>query len=443
MNPAPDFDLDAEQQLAGMILRHEDVADDILQAVAADSFLNYGCRTVVELAAALRREGKPCAPAAVRIAAREAGKLPDFESNAGGFTALLVELHEQASTSVGWEHYAAKVNSKAAIRNLRRAAEQLLHECDSPTATPAEIAANHARAVEDAVADRTAGELTVFADAVVQGIDGFFERRTRARGRVAFGLSALDLLIPSCDPGTLTYIAARTSVGKTAFLMTTALHSAVSLGAVTYYASLEMSAKEIGERAVLMLTGESGGKYRSGHASEAEIRSLHDMVRDDVEATKLWIDDSSSLTVEQIAAATRRLKRKCGRLDLVAVDYAQIVSSSNPRFDRREHVEHVSRQLKRLARELEVPVLCAAQLSRTAENRNDGKPKLSDLRESGALEQDADRVVMLWRPPGQDKHAEVQTIGCAVEKHRNGPCGEIVLNFRARASKFEDAFPAM
>jgi len=438
-----DYDPVAERFLAGVVLRHPDAADDVLQAVPADAFADYGLRTVVRVAGELRRDGKPCRPEAVFVAVREAGKLAEFEAQPGGLGALLADVYTGAPTDVGWEFFASSVNDKAALRSLRRAAARLMRDCDNPTATPAEIAADHARAVEAAVAARTAGEPVAFAAAVAQGIDGFLARRTRTRGRVVFGLAALDALIPGCDPGTLTYIAARTSVGKTAFLMTASLHNAVTLGAVTYYASLEMSAADIGERGVLMLTGEAGHKFRAGHATEAEIRGLHDLVRDDVEATRLWIDDSSSLTVEQIGRAARGVKRKRGRLDLVCVDYAQIVAASSPRLDRREHVEHVSRSLKRLARELEVPVLCAAQLNRTAENRADGKPKLSDLRESGALEQDADRVVMLWRPPGQDKDAEVQTIGCSVEKHRNGPCGEVELNFRRSCSRFEDKFPEM
>jgi replicative DNA helicase len=405
--------------------------------------MDYGFRTVVQVARELRREGKPCLLEAIHIAVREAGKLKDFEANPGGFSAFLADLFINAPTSVGWEYFANSVSNKAALRNLRRAAAELIRECNSPTASPAELAAQHTRAVEEAVADRNVGEPVAFASAVARGAEGFSARRSQTRGKVRFGLSAVDSLIPSCDPGTLTYVAARTSVGKTAFVMTTALHNAVLMGAVTYYASLEMSAQEIGERALLMMTLEPGQKYRMGQASEEEIRSLHASVRSEAEATRLWIDDSSALTVEQIAAAARRLKRKQGRLDLICIDYVQIVSTSNPRLDRREHVEHVSRSLKRLARELEVPVICAAQLNRTAENRNDGKPKLSDLRESGALEQDADIVAMLWRPPGQDKRDEIQTIGCSVEKHRNGPCGEVELSFRRSCSVFEDKVPSL
>jgi replicative DNA helicase len=243
----------------------------------------------------------------------------------------------------------------------------------------------------------------------------------------------------------LVIIAARPSVGKTAFALNVVRHAAVEDRVPIFFVSLEMARIEIAERLLACQARVDSFKIRKGQLNADDISRLMsagDALRGNPRDghVKLFIDDTPSQNMLRIAANARRLKQRHG-LKLVVIDYLQLIEPENRRDPRQEQVAQISRRLKFLARELLIPVIALAQVNRASEDRQDHRPRLSDLRESGSIEQDADTVMMLHRPGRSDKSVEDNTLEVIVEKQRNGPTGAVTLTYLKQYMRYENFAP--
>jgi replicative DNA helicase len=255
---------------------------------------------------------------------------------------------------------------------------------------------------------------------------------------VPTGFIDLDRLLSGLNPSDLLIVAGRPGQGKTGFLLSVAKNAALTHKKHVAIFSLEMSNEQVVQRLIAQETGIDSQRLRTGKLQESEW-PLFTHAIEVFSDTKLFLDDTPAITPLQLRTKCRRLHMEYG-LDLVIIDYLQLMGGDTRNDNRVQEVSYISRNLKILARELNVPVLTAAQLSRAVEQRSDKRPVLSDLRESGSLEQDADIVMFIYRPDQYEKDTTKQNVAeIIVAKHRNGPVGSVEMIFRGALAKFENA----
>jgi len=269
-------------------------------------------------------------------------------------------------------------------------------------------------------------------------------RGTLGTDAVETGFADLDKLTGGLHNSELIILAARPSMGKTALAMNIAENVSIHQAVPTLFVSLEMSSMELADRLLCSVGRINGHRLRNGTLPQDERRRLVETAGK-VSRGKLHVDDSPSRTVTEIAAAARRIKRVEGRLGLIVIDYLQLIEPDNPSDPRQEQVAKIARRLKGLAREIETPVLCLAQVNRQTEDAREHRPRLSHLRESGAIEQDADVVIFVHRDEyyrrGDEREQVAGQAELIVAKQRNGPIGDVELVWRKEYTRFEDKAP--
>ena len=268
-------------------------------------------------------------------------------------------------------------------------------------------------------------------------IDELAKRPEEIHG-VPTGFIDLDKMLSGLQPSDLLIIAGRPGQGKTGFLLSVAKNAALTHKKHVAIFSLEMSNEQVVQRLIAQETGIDSQRLRNGKLTQEEW-PLFTHAIEVMSDTKIFLDDTPAITPLQLRTKCRRLHMEFN-LDLVIVDYLQLMGGESRNDNRVQEVSFISRSLKVLARELNVPVLAAAQLSRAVEQRTDKRPVLSDLRESGSLEQDSDIVMFIYRPDQYEKDTAKQNIAeIIISKHRNGPVGSVELIFRSALAKFENA----
>jgi len=361
------------------------------------------------------------------------------ELEAIGGPAYLATLMNSVPTAVHAEHYGRIVERKAVLRNLIGAAGKIA-AVGYEEANDAEVAIDRAESILFEISQRrTDGgfeSLSILLGQAYDRLEYLHDHRGQIIG-VPTGLKDLDALLGGLQPSDLIILAARPSVGKTSLALNVAQHAAIREGKKVGVFSLEMSKEQL---ALRLLSAESGINPRplqTGFVDETDWSKIARVMNDMATAT-MWIDDSPVLSVMELRTKARRLEAEQHGLDLIIVDYLQLMQASTPSRDgnRVQEVSEISRGLKQLARELKVPVLALSQLSRGVEQRGSAEPRLSDLRESGSIEQDADVVIFLYRDGEQNMDADVELVKAKVAKHRNGPIGEVPLQFRKANTRF-------
>jgi replicative DNA helicase len=371
-----------------------------------------------------------------------------------GGIAYLSRLVTDLPTSVGVENYAGIVQRDATYRKLISAAGQIAQIAYTGGADVGE-ALGHAETLIAAVRQ---GETLRDFQHIRELLAGYLENAQSGVGALATGSRALttgfmdlDTLLGGIKRGDLVVVAARPSLGKTSLVLNYARNAAARQQAVVAFFSIEMAAEQLVQRVLSMESGVDSTRLAFGQHSEREERRISQAlgVLSDL---PVFFDDSATLTIAEMRAKSRRLKIERG-LDLVVVDYLQLMSSGMRNENRVQVVSYISRALKQLARDLDVPVIACSQLSRASEQRASNIPMLSDLRESGSIEQDADVVMFIYREEkyvsreqwerdhsGDEKRREYPTgiTQVIVAKHRNGPTGTIHLRFRDKIARFED-----
>ncbi len=425
----------AEISVVGSIFLDPRTCDDVAVEVSAADFYVEANRIVFGHLIDQHNSGDKIDTTLIHRRLKDRG---DWERVGGAeYFAQVVNSVAVAAHAV---HYAKIVRKMATLRALRDAATDILRDAMDETTDAGELLSRSERRIF-AVADRRGVAKVrtvhdVLLDAMVE-IDARMAGGGGAPG-VATGFADLDKMLGGLHDSELIILAGRPGLGKTSLALNIVDYAAVDCDVPTLLVSLEMAEIELAQRILCSRAAVDGQKFRSGYLGlEDRERLVKASAKQSL--SPLWIDDSPSRTVTEIAAAARRLKRQSG-LALLVIDYLQLISPDDPRLPRHEQVGAMSRRLKALARELEVPVLCLAQLNREPEKSDSNRPKLSHLRSSGEIEQDADVVMFVHRDEYYrtgDAAREVKgQADILVRKQRNGPTGDVKLTWRAEFTQF-------
>jgi replicative DNA helicase len=434
----PPRSLEAERAVIGSLLLLPEVCDEVALAVRPEDFYDSAHRTIFRHMLDLHDNGQQIDPMLLSQRLKDSGQ---YESVGGA--AFLLELSQEVATAAHAERYARIVKDKAVLRSLIHASTDIINDAYETGVDAREMLSLAEERVFRILDTKGDTEAKSVRDVMFECFARIEKRREHkhAVGGLETGFIDYDDKTGGLQNSELTILAARPSMGKTALALNILDHIAVELRRPALVVSLEMSALELGDRLLCSRAHVNGLKMRGGHISDQEHHQLQ-KAAGELHAAPLYIDDSPSRNMTEIAATARRLKRQ-DELELVVIDYLQLIEPDNPRDPRQEQVARISRRLKGLARELKIPVLCLAQLNRQVEASRDNKPQLSHLRESGAIEQDADVVAFIHREEyyQTDEQAREQVKGQAdllIRKQRNGPTGDIKLTWLHDYTRFEN-----
>jgi replicative DNA helicase len=434
----PPHSKDAEEGVIGGIMRDPDVLDNVTQIIRPDNFYFDAHQKIFQAILDLRNDNQPIDLVLVHDRLRKNKQLDDV-----GGPAALADLWERVPTGVNAEYHARIVRDNAMIRSLIHAGNEVLRDAYDRTQSADELISQAERKVMEIARAGMIGETKSLADVVREA----FERIDARVGKEDLSISGLPTGYVDLDNYTaglqnseLIIIAARPSVGKTAFALNLVRHMITEEQAPVLFFSLEMARVELAERLLACQSRVDSHKIRKGHLTSDDIQKLMD-AGDVLRRARLYIDDTPTRSMLQIAATARRLMKKeekNGGLKAIMIDYLQLIEPESRRDPRQEQVAQISRRLKILARDLKIPVVALAQVNRASEDRQDHKPRLSDLRESGSIEQDADTVMMLHRPGKFDGTQEDNVLEIIIAKQRNGPTGELTLTYLKQYMRYEN-----
>jgi replicative DNA helicase len=433
----PPHNLEAERGAIGSMLLDNATIDDVLEHCKPADFYRDSHQVLVGAIAWLHGRGEPADPITLADRLTALDKFEDI----GGHPAI-VEILESTPHAVNAGYYARVVRQKAIVRALIDAANETLLECYSGGFAAddlAEAAERRFFAVTDAEA---ASETIGLAECVALASAAIRRRSLGEVDGVGSGLPDLDDLTGGFRPGSLTILAARPSAGKSALALNICEHAALSQKIHPLLFSLEMGRAELGERLIQSRSRIDGHKLRAADLLSREEWVRVEWVERELSAATFLIDDSAQRNPAQLSAIARRAKSRHG-IGLIVIDYLQLLESGDgpDRESRQEQVARISRRLKGIARELDVPVIALSQLNRLVEQREDHRPRLSDLRDSGAIEADADLVILLHRPDYYDPTDRPGLAEAIVAKNRNGPTDTVPLVFLKHLARFESAAP--
>ena len=428
--------LEAEISVLGSILLDNSVMG-ILGSLGPESFYREGHREIYRAMEKLSLRGEPIDLVTLSEELRRSGKL-----EAAGGMAYLVGLAEQTPTAAYAEHYAKIVLEKATLRRLITAAGEVARLAYDQAA-PVEVILDQAGAKILEIAARDGAEafqaMRELVHLTFEDIQLRYDHEAPDTG-LHTGFRELDEFLGGLEAGSLMIIAARPSMGKTAFALTIAQHVALRQHFPVAIFSLEMPAKQLVTRMLCSEARVDMNRLRQGHITDRDYQRLVEVAGRMSEAP-IFIDDAASLTVLELRGRARRLLAQ-HPVGLIIIDYLQLMAggtSAGGGENRQQEIAAISRGLKGLARELGIPVIALSQLSRAVEARPNKRPMLSDLRESGSIEQDADIVTFIYRDdyynPNTDKAGIAEII---IGKQRNGPTGTVELQFHAAHVRFND-----
>jgi replicative DNA helicase len=439
--PPPAFDrmppasIEAETQVIGAMLIDNGVIDEVAAIVRPSDFFRAAHEILVRAIFEIRDSGRPAD--AVTIAERL--KASGEYGRIGGDDALVAILSATPHAANATYH-AAIVFEKATKRRIIAQAQESIAECYQDGETAAVLLDRFEGRAFAIAEGLSSGETRPVSEAILGAMERFEARRGGEFSGLPTGLTSLDDITDGFQPESLIVVGARPSMGKTAAALNFAEAACLEAGSGVLFVSLEMGKVELGERLLVARARVDGHKLRTGAPlTDAELSRLG-RAYDEYKAARLWIDDTPGRSIAQIAANARRHKARHD-IGLVVVDYLQLIDSGETDDRRHEFIAKVSRRLKMLARELKIPVVALSQLNRSAEGRETHRPRLADLRESGAIEQDADIVILLHRPEYYDPNDQPGIAEVIVAKNRNGKTDTIKAVYHKAYTRFEDFAP--
>ncbi len=431
----PPQSLDAERALLGALLLRPDSIHDVSDLISADSYYAEKHRIIFAAMRELVERGEPIDQLTLSARLQDQGLL----ERAGG-RSYLAELAGSAPSPGHYNNYADLVSRKSLMRSLIDAAYEITEAAFDESRDAIEVL-DHAEKQIYAIGDASAShKFTAISDKIHEAwdrIEALSKKEDGIRG-VPSGFPALDTLLSGFHPSDLVILAARPSMGKTSLALDIARNAAVRHNVPVGVFSLEMSSEQLIDRMLAAESFVNSWKLRTGQVREEEDFGR---IRDALETLSkapIYIDDKPGNNILAMRAVARRLKRERG-IGLIVVDYLQLMSPTATKASDSmvQQVTEISRSLKGLARELEVPVIALSQLSRAVEQRG-GRPRLSDLRDSGSIEQDADVVMFIHREDKRNPDSDRQNVAeILVEKHRNGPTGKVELYFDEKRATFQ------
>lgn len=432
--------------LIGSIILDPDVCGDVVQVIrTADDFFRPAHAKLWSAILKLYDTHQSVDVVQLQQLMEDRGTLEE----AGGLD-YVVELADSVPSAANAVHYARIVREKAMVRQLIKASGEILRAAYTNPESAADLLDEAEQRIFKIAQESESRQAVELSDLIREAIERLEASDGQPLTGVGSGFSDLDTLTGGFQRGELIILAARPSMGKTALALNIAEHMASRSEPVGVF-SLEMSASQLVQRVLASRSGVDGDRMRRNALRSSEFRALF-AACDELRSAPMFIDDTPGLTLLQLRAKARRMKQQHG-LQAIVIDYLQLMTSGHKTESRQQEVSEMSRGVKALARELDVPVICLSQLNRAAEQREGHRPRMSDLRESGSIEQDADVIMMLhresyyhrdeeWRDenPGKINLAEL-----ILTKQRNGPTGTIKLNWDSRSTRFReyvDASPA-
>ncbi|MCT1956103.1 MULTISPECIES: replicative DNA helicase [Dermabacter] len=435
MDRLPPQDLGAEQGVLGGMMLSKDAIADVVEKLRSNDFYRPAHELIYEAIIDLYGRGEPADFVTVADALREKGNLEKV-----GGAPYLADLIDAVPTAANAGFYAEIVAERATLRRLVEAGTRIVQLGFAADGGEVDAAVNEAQAQVYSVTDRTKSEDYVKLSEVIEPTMDFIEMLQSRGGQVngvPTGFAEFDELTQGMHPGQMIIFAGRPAMGKTTLGMDVMRSAAIHNGMASAIFSLEMDRQEIMMRIMAAEAQVPMSRLRDGTVDDQDWERLARATTRFMDAP-LYIDDSANMTLMEIRAKCRRLKQKAD-LKLVVIDYLQLMSSGKRVESRQQEVSEFSRALKLLAKEIEVPVIAISQLNRGNEQRTDKKPMMSDLRESGSIEQDADLIVLIHREDYYEKEsARAGEADLIVAKHRNGATKTIPVAFEGHYSRFKD-----
>ena len=445
-NLVPPQNLEAEEAVLGSILLEQDSIISVMEFLTPEDFYRVSHQLIFAAMIELNQNSEAIDPITVSEKLRQKNQI----ENVGG-EANIIELLDKVPTAANVEFYTQIVLEKSTRRKLIKTSTNIVKNAYQEDETIANVLDTAERDILSVSEGRNKAGFIPIRD-VLHDAYASLEERSKNNGEVtgiATGYIGLDRMTSGLHADELIILAARPSVGKTAFVLNIAKNVAVNLNETVAIFSLEMGAESLVERIICSHASINAGHLKTGKLTDEEYTQYFVATGVLAEAP-IYIDDTPGIRVSEIRAKCRRLKQERNNLGLVVIDYLQLIEG-NGKESRQQEVSEISRNLKKLAKELKVPVIALSQLSRGVEQRQDKRPIMSDIRESGSIEQDADIVAFLYRDdyyrqePDENGHVpEVEpnsTIEVIIEKNRSGPRGTVELNFMKEFNKFTNLVP--
>jgi replicative DNA helicase len=432
----PPQNLEAEESVLGAMMVSEGAIAPVILDVRLndDDFYRERHRIIFRAIRRLADRGDPVDSISVAELLTQTGELEE----AGG-REVVTQLPNTVPAPGNARHYAQIVKQNGLLRRLLAASHRIQKSVHEREGEPAELVEQAESLLFKVAYEDRASDFRRVAEVLSEEIDRL-EALAKGESEITgtpSGFRDLDRMLGGFQPGNLIIIAARPAMGKSALVCNIAENVAAKKGMPVAFFSLEMSEAELAHRFIACRARVPNDRLRFGKVSERDwprvVRACNEL-----ESAPLWLDDSSDLSMLDLRAKARRLASSEGGLGLVIVDYMQLMRAEDSRANRYEQVGQFSRGLKVLARELDTPVVALSQLSRAPELRPDKRPMLSDLRESGSLEQDADVVGFIYRHSKYDEDADPSEAELIVAKHRNGPTGKVEVVFLEQYPRFVD-----
>ncbi|MBQ4259558.1 MAG: replicative DNA helicase [Lachnospiraceae bacterium] len=428
---------EAEQSVIGSMIMDRDAIVVASEMITGDDFYNKMYGVLFETMVELNENGSPVDLVTLQNKLREKNVPPEVSS-----LEFVRDIITAVPTSANIKHYANIVAQKATLRRLIKTTEQIANECYDPKESVETILDETEKKVFKVVQSRTSEDFVPIRQVVMNAMERI-DKASRNKGGVTgipTGFTELDYKTAGMQPSDLILIAARPSMGKTAFVLNIAQYMAFRKDLTVAIFSLEMSKEQLVNRLFSLESNVDAQKLRTGQLSDNEWEKLIEGAGI-IGKSNLIIDDTPGISIGELRSKCRKYKLE-HNLSAIMIDYIQLMSGSGKSDSRQQEVSEISRSLKALARELNVPVIALSQLSREVEKREDKRPMLSDLRESGAIEQDADVVMFIYRDDYYKKDTDKKGISeIIIAKQRNGPVGPIELAWLPEFTKFANLEP--
>ena len=427
--------LEAEQSVVGSMIMDKQAIITAGEMLVADDFYHNQYGVMFQTMVDMNNEGRPVDIVTLQERLKEKNVSAEVYS-----LEFIRDLLAAVPTSANIRQYAGIVKDKSILRNIIRVNDSIANDCYAGTQKTEDILADTEKKIFDLVKNKGNQEYKPIDKVVLEALDKI-SSAAKNRGAVTgvpTGFKDLDGYLSGLQPSDFVLVAARPSMGKTAFVLNVAENVAIKQGITTAIFSLEMSNVQLVNRMLSLESTVDADKLRKGRLDSSDWGKLIEGA-DSIAKSHLIIDDTPGISISELRSKCRKYKME-NDLGLVIIDYLQLMSGSGRRSDnRQQEISDISRALKALARELNVPVVTLSQLSRAVEQRPDHRPMLSDLRESGAIEQDADVVMFLYRDDYYNKDTDIKGIAeIIIAKQRNGPIGTVKMAWIPEQTRFAD-----
>lgn len=424
--------IQAEQTVLGCMIKDKSSIAQAAEVLRGDDFYREGHKLIFNAIIELYSKDIPIDMVTLIEHLQSTDKLQAV----GGMT-YIAELSNSVESTINLNSYAKIVEEKSILRKLIKASADITEECYTKQDDVPNVMDSAEKRIFDIAEKRSSSDfepISVVLERGFEQLEKMFNNKGETTG-VPSGFPELDSMTSGFQSGDMILIAARPSMGKTTFAMNIAQYAAIREAKNAVIFSLEMSKEQLANKILCAEANIDMLKFRTGNLEDNDWEKIA-KVSGPIAASKIFIDDTAGVSVMEMRSKCRRLKIEHG-IDLIVIDYLQLMSGNSKSESRQQEVSEISRSIKALAKEMQCPVIALSQLSRAPEQRADHRPMLSDLRESGSIEQDADLVMFLYRDEYYNNETEDKNVAeCIIAKQRNGPVGTVKLAWLGQYSKF-------